>query len=368
MFGLMKTDFCNLNDYQKMYQRYHYCGVCKTIGYLYGHKNRVFLNSDCVALAEILSSNNIEYKNINKSIVANCLEFNDHKLHSLNIFEFVSSINLLLVELKIEDRIADSNSHVARLSRKIFKTSFAKAKNKLMDFDFPVDEVMRWSYLQRQREYEFLNQKNDKKDNDPVEILNYLAEPTAAITSTALIHGLKLVQNKFDKEIIKELGFKFGALAYLIDAIQDYNTDLKKCNFNALSVAYHVHRKKIPEETKNHFTRYIHSILYDIKQINNELSIPKETFDSFYSRLESNIDEQLSTKKINKVPLAKQFRNALKLFQSIRFAEYSPNTLRADCFFPVGSGMVKLDDEECGNIIGCICLFICCASMADKMH
>ena len=55
MFGLMKPLKCSIDKKDGKGHRYYYCGTCKTIGSLYGHKMRFFLNQDIAFFAEILT-------------------------------------------------------------------------------------------------------------------------------------------------------------------------------------------------------------------------------------------------------------------------------------------------------------------------
>jgi hypothetical protein len=55
MFGLMKYYRCSSSEDERDHYKLHYCGVCKTLGTLYGQKTRFLLNRDLVFLSELLA-------------------------------------------------------------------------------------------------------------------------------------------------------------------------------------------------------------------------------------------------------------------------------------------------------------------------
>ena len=56
MFGLLQNRKLTAEETSEF--RLNYCGTCKTIGKLYGHKERILLNFDVVFLSELLAAVN----------------------------------------------------------------------------------------------------------------------------------------------------------------------------------------------------------------------------------------------------------------------------------------------------------------------
>lgn len=54
MFGILKQNKLTEIEYNNF--RLNYCGTCKSIAKMYGHKERLFLNFDVVFLSELLSA------------------------------------------------------------------------------------------------------------------------------------------------------------------------------------------------------------------------------------------------------------------------------------------------------------------------
>jgi len=224
MFGLMKSCSCNKTAEQKELQRLHYCGTCKSIGRMYGQKARVFLNYDAVFLGEMLTALQPQPAAFAPSYVSrNCLSL-PSKGQIPWALKYAATANVVLVQIKVLDHIADTGSKVYRLARWLYSREFRKAGLSLAAFQFPLKEL--YSVMSRQIDRE--------KESCPK--LDRLAEPTADVTRLVFRHGaVKTGADEQTLETMANLGFVFGEIAYIVDAVQDQEEDAKKGAFNALS-------------------------------------------------------------------------------------------------------------------------------------
>src|SRR5437016_2153337 len=93
MFGLMRRA-----------ERLPYCGSCKTIGAMYGHRARLLLNHDLVFLAELLMGKaDPGWTPAHKSF--NCMAM--PKVHPPAL-RYSATVAVVLAHFQIEDQIADS--------------------------------------------------------------------------------------------------------------------------------------------------------------------------------------------------------------------------------------------------------------------
>lgn len=203
MFGLLKPHQCLMNAGQKMLWRFHYCSICKTLGWQFGQELRTLLNSDVVFMAEILSALSEDYSHSSDKFlsmkVQNC--FTAPKNTIPQFIKYSASINILLFQMKLLDRIEDSNSITARVIQKIFKKKFEKAGKLLQQYNYPISQFWHCVGLQNEREARILKIKQDSSSD---EIFEYLSEPTAVMTGLTFKHAAYLI-NRIEKSLYERL-------------------------------------------------------------------------------------------------------------------------------------------------------------------
>lgn len=183
MFGLMKPKSCGRKPEQKLSNRLHYCGTCKTLGRLYGQRTRFLLNHDTVFLAEMLTSLSDAAVQTGNWAAAyqskNCLRLPDEDDAPLAL-QFAATANVLLTEFKLSDKILDSNQRRWRAVKTFLNEPFQLAAEKLTDWRFPLSELWQQEQLQTEREAEVTVSVSAQPTEN---ILEYLAEPTATATA-----------------------------------------------------------------------------------------------------------------------------------------------------------------------------------------
>lgn len=227
MFGIMKQSLCKKSKSVSSH-RFNYCGTCKSIGSLYHHKSRVFLNYDIVFLSALLN----EYQNGDTYTAAyansSCWSMPE-KDKIPKVFQYTAALNVYLAGIKTSDNIKDEKFPKrvgARFANLMYSKKFKAARTDLATLDFPVEQL------------DLLvvdNFEQEEKKNQPLEAY---VKNTGEMTRIAFQYGASLVGlEKGARQVMSLIGESLGKLVYLIDALDDYVADKKANKFNPLLVS-----------------------------------------------------------------------------------------------------------------------------------
>lgn len=247
MFGYVRADRPYLYIKDDELYRAMYCGVCKGIGQVCGHAARMGLSYDVTFLSVILHNIAGQDVKIEKS---HCLT---HHIRSRKMAEVdeltrqLGALNTALVYYKYTDDIADGDR--GRGKRLWFKKGFRRMKKA-----YPEVEKIVHRNLACQEEVE--KAKTDSIDRAADSTANILAE----FSDYAL--GDKATTNTHN------LFYAVGKWIYLIDALDDYDKDIKKGAYNPFALAYKASSKKeLLEGEKGEEVRFaFHAIFFDIRE------------------------------------------------------------------------------------------------------
>lgn len=135
MFGLMKPiSNCKADSSNNF--RAHYCGTCKSIGSLYGQKERLFVNYDVAFLGEIMTSiekPDFKINELSKPYRSlNCFSLPENEDIPL-VLDYTATLNVILGVLKIDDNIQDERKlgFLWRFLKMNFSRSFKKLSPEL---------------------------------------------------------------------------------------------------------------------------------------------------------------------------------------------------------------------------------------------
>ncbi|HTB14577.1 MAG TPA: DUF5685 family protein [Bryobacteraceae bacterium] len=206
MFGLMKRA-----------GRMAYCGSCKTMGALYGHRARLVLNHDTVFLAELLMeiSGEPEWSAAHRSF--NCMSMPREHPFAL---EYAATAAVVLAHFQIEDQILDGRGWLWGSVRHFFSPAYRRAARRMRDWGFPLSEMKELLASQGDREARRVS-------------LADVAEPTARAAEMVFSYGEKLTLTCAPLSL-GWIGRRFGYLVYVLDAWEDRERDRKSGDFNAL--------------------------------------------------------------------------------------------------------------------------------------
>ncbi len=217
MFGYITPDnpylyLKDLNLYKALY-----CGLCKSMGGTCGQISRFTLNYDITFLSALV--HNIMDKDVVIKQQKCAVHWFKRRSVALGdeITAMLGNLNVILSYYKLSDDVQDEGK--GRIKRKIFARAYKRAKKQEPELDEIVGK--RYSEL---RKYE--------KDN--CSSVDMAADPFGNMMADAVRCVLK---EKSDSNI-EELAYMTGKWIYLIDALDDFDKDKKKNNYNVFAKAY----------------------------------------------------------------------------------------------------------------------------------
>ncbi|MBQ8429579.1 MAG: hypothetical protein IJX30_05745 [Clostridia bacterium] len=247
MFGYVRTDVPYLYIKDDVLYKAMYCGVCKGIGKVCGQKARMGLSYDVTFLSVMLHNVLGEDVKVKKS---HCLT---HCIRSREMAEVdeltcrLGALNTLLVYYKCVDDIADEGKGGAK--RLWFLKGFKRAKKK-----YPEIERIVKTNLAAQEKMEKAN----------VDSVDRAADPMANLLAEFSVYALGEKSNEYTRNLF----YAIGKWVYLIDALDDYDKDIKKKTYNPFRLAYNAECKKaLLAGEKGEEVRFIfNAVFFDIRE------------------------------------------------------------------------------------------------------
>lgn len=213
MFGYVMADRTALPEPQ--FQRYKscYCGLCHTIGQIYGPLKRLALNYDMTFLVLLLSS---LYEPEERQGIVRCA-VHPMKPHShwISVYtEYAAAMNVALAYSQCMDNWQDDHNLISRLEAQIFADSMASIR---AAYPRQMDAISTG--------LEALHQIETADLQDPDRGANLFGEILAA---------LFVFQEDRWSPLLRQMGAALGRAVYLMDALLDLPADLKKGCYNPL--------------------------------------------------------------------------------------------------------------------------------------
>lgn len=274
--------------------RNNYCGICKSIAYDYGNSLRLSLNNDVVFLSELYDSLTETKSDYSKISHYNCFSIPENEKDFPFNLKYASAVNVLLTKYKIEDNVNDSKLKAGwRLLNNLSSKKSKKAELYLKKNDVDTEKIADLIRLQTKIEKENNNELSIK------EIITKYSEPTAKLTSE-IYKGIINFDND-TKLLFSIIGYHFGRIVYLNDAIEDVEKDSKNKVFNILlaSTTDISSNKKIAEKE-------INNSIFELKASIKKLPMPEERKAYFIGIIESIYQKKIELEKID-------FKNRIKL-------------------------------------------------------
>ena len=248
MFGYVRADtpYLYIKD-QTLYQA-AYCGVCKGIGLSCGTLARMGLSYDVTFFSVLLhniSGEDLEIEN--SRCLAHCIGRKRKMAKADEMAKTLGALNTILAYLKYDDDVQDEKK--GRGKRLWFKKGFSRAKR-----EYPELFKIVTGDLARQKEAE----KDGGTDS-----VDFASDATALMLADVSDYILK------DKATLctRNLFYAVGKWIYLIDALDDYDKDVKSGAYNVFYKAFG--EKSGGELLKNHGgdVDYIfNSLFYDVRE------------------------------------------------------------------------------------------------------
>ncbi|MBD3307159.1 hypothetical protein GF339_12080 [candidate division KSB3 bacterium] len=343
MFGILKFYRCSGKPDELDHYRRQYCGVCKTLGILYGQRTRLLLNRDLIFLSELLTAltaptDALLLEDASPWQARRCLQRPRPEDIPLPL-RLAATYNVLLSKYKLEDNVADASGLKAwawKIGQRGLSCAVKKATAQMQTWHHLLAEVSRWMQEQREREAQLPEQAT------PPAILDYLAEPSAVSTGLSMQTAAEIAGHPDDAETMYHLGYAFGRLIYLVDALEDFEDDQQRGDFNAITAAYGLNgAQQIPESCREAVHALIQDAADQMQQHVAALPLPQAKRDYFTTRIAQNIDRtvgqphcrasnvrcDVSRRTLPPMNLKEKWRYTLTLSKRLAFAGKSVHLL-----------------------------------------
>lgn len=295
MYGLMRAKNCGQHPEEKQRYRLHYCGTCKTMGSLYGQRARMLLNNDAVFFGELLTALSAEIAPVATWERAyqsyNCFAMPENEAQMPLSLQIAATATLVMSEFKVTDQIEDGGGKGWKLALRVYSHGFKEASERLKGWGFPVDAMWKSGRQQEGREAEAAA---DLKGRTALEWLDYLSEPTAAVTGMVFEYGARTVGSPA-AETMRALGFAFGQLVYVLDALEDFEKDARKQEFNALRTVFAIEESILPECYWAATEERLRQISGRVEAALRSLPIAPELASRLSARLQLNMDRKIGS-------------------------------------------------------------------------
>ncbi len=217
MFGYVRADTPYLYIKDEQLYRAMYCGVCKGIAEVCGQTARMGLSYDVTFLSVLLHNiAGVDVKIEKGHCLTHCIRA--RKMAEVDeLTRKLGGLNTVLVYYKYTDDIEDGDR--GRGKRLWFKRGFKRAKRAYPE----IEKIV--------REHLAIQEGVERAKTDSVD---RAADPTARMLSAFSDYAL----GEKATEDTRGLFYAIGKWIYLIDALDDYDKDVKKGAYNPFVLAY----------------------------------------------------------------------------------------------------------------------------------
>ncbi len=215
MFGYVKTDNPNMYVKDTVLYKSIYCGLCKGIGCACGNVARFTLNYDITFFSVLLHNLcGIDVKLEKQRCIAHWLTKRPVAVPD-ELTKTLGALNVILAYYKLSDDVLDENK--GKLKRGVFKRAYKKAKKQCPE----LDKLVKDNYL-----------KLNEYEKSLCDSLDIVADPFGNMMKSL---SKSLLKDKTN-ERAENLSYNLGKWIYLIDAVDDFDKDLKKGNYNVFII------------------------------------------------------------------------------------------------------------------------------------
>ena len=217
MFGYVKTHIPNMYVKDTVLYKACYCGLCKGIGKVCGQRGRMMLSYDLTFLSALL------HNVMNVDMVINKEHCVLHRIKKRPIASYdeltgrIAAVNVIFAYYKLSDDVIDNNK--GRLKRSTFKAAFNKAIKKEPQINSIVNE-----------KYNDLR----KLEKENCESIDFVSDCFGEMLKKVV----EILAAEYCSEELKELAYNLGRYIYLIDALDDFDKDIAKKQYNVFVNAY----------------------------------------------------------------------------------------------------------------------------------
>lgn len=224
MFGYVIPDNPYLFKKDEVLYKAMYCGLCKSIGKACGQRARTALTYDMTFISALVHNIRGEDVQINKERCAAHWFRPRPVAKDDETFKKIACVNTVLAYLKLCDDKADGD--MRGIMRRFYKRGVKRAERA-----YPEIFKTLTDYTDGQREIEARG----------CDSLDMAAEPTAKMMQSLS----RFLLDVYATDYTDRLFYSVGKWVYLLDALDDYDKDVKKGAYNVL---YNVYKKDCKAE------------------------------------------------------------------------------------------------------------------------
>ena len=251
MFGYVRICKETLDDENFEKFRAYYCGLCKAIG-KYSHSARLGLSYDMTFLGIVLSAVSEKEENI---IPSRCMLHpwkKEKKAEHDMIMDYAACMSIILDYRKFDDDCSDGEAIKGFFGKLIFELAMKKAVRK---------------YKEQDKKIMSLLDSLSELENENCQQSDMVADCFAKICEIIFVPDF--ITDANERRILAWFGYNVGRWIYLIDALDDYEKDIKKGRYNPFS-GRGLSRDELAKELEITLTYTLSNIAgaYDLLEIN----------------------------------------------------------------------------------------------------
>lgn len=241
MFGYIQPDIPHMYVKDGVLYKALYCGLCKSIGSSCGQRARFGLSYDMTFLSALLHNiKNVDVKIENRHCVLHPI-VKRPMADDDDITRAVACLNTAFVYYKLCDDIEDEKK--GRIKRSLLKKGMKRASALHPQIGQIIQRHMKsLSLLEKQR----------------CASLDIAADPFGLMIADLSDYCL----GEYKTEQTRALCYGIGKWVYLIDALDDYDKDVKKKNYNPFYEAFHCPSRREMLEKNGEETDFVFKSIF----------------------------------------------------------------------------------------------------------
>ncbi len=246
MFGYVRTDTPYLYIKDQTLYRAMYCGVCKGISAVCGQRARMGLSYDVTFLSVLLHNIAGQDVKIEKSrCLTHLIGVKKPMAEVDEMTKKLGAVNTVLAYYKYTDDIADEGK--GRGKRLWFKKGRKRAAKLYPEIERIIKDNLA------------IQEKTEKTGTGSVD---RAADATANMLAELSDYILEDKKTEFTHNLL----YAVGKWIYLIDALDDYDKDVKKGTYNPFVKGYgYADKRTLIKEKEEEIQFIFHSLFYDIR-------------------------------------------------------------------------------------------------------
>lgn len=231
MFGYININQKILTEENKDAYQAYYCGLCRRLKTNCGTKGQMLLNYDMTFLVVLLTG---LYEFTNETSEITCAL---HPTKRRNVWmneatDYAADMNLVLAYHNLIDDWKDDRAYSKKALAKMLDKDYEKVKGK-----YPRQVAALEEYMHRMEQVEKCGETN--------------LDAVAGLTGEMVGEVFCWREDEWAEEL-RTLGFYMGKFIYIMDAYEDYDTDIRKKKYNPLKYIL-----KESEEDMDTFVRLV---------------------------------------------------------------------------------------------------------------